>query len=68
VKSWSGFKAGTEEAILPVSQIMALLSTPRHAARLNGDYVSASPGYAPLFFQRIKEVTGNASFWNPAAG
>jgi hypothetical protein len=45
---------------------MAMLSTPRHAARLNGKYVSSSPEYAPLFFQRLKEVTRNAPFWAPA--
>ncbi len=25
-----------------------------------------SPDYAPLFFERLKEVTRNAPFWDPA--
>ena len=66
MKNWSGFKAGTAEAILPVADIMTILGTPRHRARLNGNFVSSSPQYAPLFFQRLKEVTRNASFWDPA--
>jgi hypothetical protein len=46
---------------------MAIMSTPRHSAKLKGNYVSASPGYAPLFLQRLKEVTGGAPFWDPKA-
>ncbi len=45
---------------------MAIVSTPRHSARPNGSYVSYSPDYAPLFFERLKEVTRNAPFWDPA--
>jgi hypothetical protein len=67
VKNWSGFRAGTEEAILPLADIMAIVSTPRHSARLNGKYVSSAPEYAPLFFERLKQVTRNASFWDPTA-
>lgn len=64
--NWSGFRAGTEEAILPLADIMAIVSTPRHSARLNGHYVSSAPDYAPLFFENLKRVTRNAPFWDPA--
>jgi hypothetical protein len=64
-RNWSGFKAGTDEAILPISAILAFLSTPRHSAKLNPHYVSSAPEWAPLFVERLKEVTDNAEFWNP---
>jgi hypothetical protein len=44
---------------------MSLMSTPRHKAKLNGHYVSSAPEYAPMFFQRIREVAGSAAFWDP---
>jgi hypothetical protein len=44
---------------------MAIVSTPRHTARLKGNYVSAAADYGPLFFKNLKEVTKSAAFWNP---
>lgn len=67
VRNWSGFKEETDEAILSVADLMAIFQTPRHSAKLSGNYVSCAPEYAALFFEKIKEVTGNASFWNPPA-
>ncbi len=64
-RNWSEFKPGTEEAILPISAILAFLSTPRHRAKLDPHYVSSAPDYAPLFVERLMEVTDNAKFWNP---
>ena len=66
-RNWSGFKAGTDEGILPVLDILAILSTPRHSKKLSGKYVSLAPDYAPEFFERLKEVTDDALFWNPMA-
>lgn len=65
MRNWSGFCPGTEEAIIPLAAVMAIVSTPRHTARLNGRYVSSAPDYGPLFFANLKEVTRNASFWDP---
>ena len=64
VRNWSEFRAGTEDAILPLSSVMALVSTPRHSARLSGRYVSTAASYAPLFLMRLKEITGDAVFWD----
>jgi hypothetical protein len=61
------FKKGTEEGILPLSDVLAIMSTPRHSAKLNGKYISSAPEYAPAFFQRLKEVTGTSLFWDPKA-
>lgn len=66
MRNWSGFRVGTDDAILSLADIMAIVSTPRHRARLNGTYVSSSPDYARLFFERLKDVTRNAPFWDPA--
>jgi len=65
VKNWSEFRIGTEEGILPLSDIMAIMSTPRHRAKLNGQYMSTASEYAPLFFQKIKEIARNSPFWDP---
>jgi hypothetical protein len=66
-RKWSGFVSGTEEAILPVSDMMYIMSTPRHSSKLSGHYVSSAHEYAPLFFQRLEEVTQNSAFWRPKA-
>ncbi len=42
---------------------MAIMSTPRHREKLNGRYLSSAPEYAQAFFQRIREVTRGAPFW-----
>jgi hypothetical protein len=65
VKNWSGFVSGTEEAILSLSDMMAIMSTPRHSSKMSGHYVSSAPEYAPAFFQKLKEVTRDSTFWRP---
>jgi hypothetical protein len=45
--------------------MMAIVSTPRHSAKLSGHYVSSAPEYAPLFFKTLKEVTRDSAFWRP---
>lgn len=44
---------------------MAIVSTPRHTARLSGHYLSSGPDLAPLFFERLRAVTKNSPFWDP---
>jgi hypothetical protein len=64
-RNWSGFRAGTDAGIVPLSGMMAIMSTPRHRARASGHYVSSAPGYSAEFLARVKEVTHNDPFWNP---
>ena len=66
MRNWSGFREGTDEAILSVFDLISIFQTPRHSAKLSGNYVSSAPGYAPQFFEKLKEVTGNSSFWKPS--
>jgi hypothetical protein len=65
VRSWSGFRAGTDEAVIPLKDVMAIVSTPRHSARLSGNYVSSVPEYGPPFFENLRKITKNAAFWDP---
>lgn len=67
MKDWTGFQKGTEEGILSLADVLAVMSTPRHSAKLNGNYITSAPAYASAFFQRLKEVTGDSPFWNPNA-
>ena len=66
VRNWSGYKEGTDEAILSLADLMSIFETPRHSGKFTGHYVSSAPEYAPIFFEKLKEVTGNSSFWRPA--
>ncbi len=65
MQSWSEFRTGREEGILPLSDIVAIMSTPRHRAKLTANYMSSAAEYAALFFRKLKEVTGSSPFWNP---
>ena len=45
---------------------MAIMSTARHRERLNGHYVSSVATYSSQFTEKIREVTHNNPFWDPA--
>jgi hypothetical protein len=45
---------------------MAVLATPRHRERLNDHYVSSVASYSPQFAAKLREVTRNNPFWDPA--
>jgi len=47
---------------------MSIVSTPRHMAKLNGHYLSSAQEYAPIFFDKLREVTRNSPFWDPRRG
>lgn len=64
-RNWSQFEAGTEEGIISLQDGASLMSTPRHRDRLSGHYVSSVPESAPIFFEKIREVTNNSPFWQP---
>lgn len=44
---------------------MSIMSTPRHTTKLSGHYLSSAPALAPIFFERVREVTGGSPFWDP---
>lgn len=67
MRNWVDFQPGTEEGILPLADVLAIMSTSRHREKLNGKYISSASGYGPAFLQRLKEVAGTSPFWNPQA-
>jgi hypothetical protein len=64
-RRWSGFRAEAAAGLLSLADAMAIMSTPRHRDRLSGRYVSSAPGYAPVFFDRLRAITRNDPFWDP---
>ena len=65
-RRWSGFKTEKAAGLLSFTDMVAIMSTPRHQERLNGHYVSSVATYAQQFFDRLREVTRNSLFWDPA--
>jgi len=65
-RRWSGFKAEKAAGLLSFTDMVAIMGTPRHRERLNGHYVSSVATYAQPFFDRLREVTRNSPFWDPA--
>jgi hypothetical protein len=55
-----------EAGFLSLAESMAVMSTARHRERLNGHYVSSVTSYSQQFAAKIKEVTQNNPFWDPA--
>jgi len=66
-RGWSEFEAGTQDGILSLQDGAALMSTPRHAGRLSGRYVSTPADNALVFFALMRELTDNSPFWAPPA-
>jgi hypothetical protein len=65
VKNWNGFRAGTEEGILPVPDLVKLFSGPLFTRRLDPDYVSSGM-YLEQFRQAVVELGKARQFWSPA--
>jgi hypothetical protein len=52
--------------LLSFTDMVAIMGTPRHRERLNGHYVSSVTTYAQPFFDKLRVVTRNSPFWDPA--
>ena len=65
VITWSEFKPGTKDGILPIAICADLLSTPRHSGRLNPQYVSTAPDTTATFLVHLSQVTEGSPYWNP---
>ena len=64
-RNWPEFESGTEEGIISLQDGALLMSTPRHSERLSGHYVSSAAETTPAFFEKLRQVTNNSSFWAP---
>ncbi|MEJ2658755.1 MAG: hypothetical protein P8012_16465 [Desulfobacterales bacterium] len=62
IKNWSGFKAGTEEGINPLSDIVKLFSLNLFTKRLDANYASHMDAYLMEFVGALKKM---GSFWHP---
>jgi hypothetical protein len=62
VKNWSGFKAGTEEGINPLSNVVELFSLDFFTKRLDADYASRMEEYEAGLIGVLKNM---GSFWHP---
>jgi hypothetical protein len=62
VRNWNGFKAGTEEGINKLSDVVGLFSVDFFSKRLDSDYVSRMQGY---LMELIGILKGMGSFWQP---
>jgi len=63
VRSWSGFKAGTEEGMIPLNDLVKLFSGSYFRRRLDGDWVSNSRRYAMEMIASFKEIGKTGPFW-----
>jgi len=67
-RQWWGFVEGTEAGILPLADMMAIMSASALRERTNGRYISSMRRYLPEFIGRIMEITHNAPFWSLRGG
>lgn len=66
-RNWWGFVEGTEAGILPLDDMMAIMSASALRERYNGHYISSMRRYLPEFIKGMLEITHNAPFWSPRA-
>jgi hypothetical protein len=62
IRNWSGFKAGTDEGINKLSDIVGLFSGNLFRRRLDPDYASRMPDYLKEWIGVLKEL---GHFWQP---
>jgi hypothetical protein len=62
VRNWRGFKAGTEDGINKLSDIVKLFSGNFFTRRLEADYASRMETYLGEFIDVLKKM---GPFWQP---
>jgi hypothetical protein len=65
VHNWSGFKAGTEEGIVPLAEMARLFSGNFFRRRLDPDYMSHLRELMGEFLGALTEVGKTRPFWSP---
>jgi hypothetical protein len=60
IRNWSGFKAGTEEGIMQLSDMAKIFSLNLFTRRQDTDYVSRMQEYMNEFIGVVREA---GSFW-----
>jgi len=67
VQNWSGFKANTEDGILPLDDIVRLFSVTLFRRRLDPDYSQEQGKYRGEFVETLKEIAKSHPFWSPVS-
>ncbi len=62
-RNWSGFKAGTDEGIVKLPDVVALFSLSFFSKRLDPDYASRISEYLD---ELVRTLRGMSAFWQPA--
>jgi len=63
IRNWSGFKAGTEEGIIPLPDMAKIFSVSFFTRRLDDDYVSHMQEYSMEIVGVVKNM---GPFWQPS--
>ena len=64
VRNWSGFKSGTEEGIVELSDLVKVFSGNLFTRRLDSDYVSNFQTYIGEFVAAVGEIGKVRPFWS----
>ena len=64
IRNWAQFKAGTEEGMVPLDNLVKLFSGSFFRKRLEPDWVSRSREYALEMIAILKELGMTGPFWN----
>jgi hypothetical protein len=67
-RKWAGFKPGTEEGILSLTELAKLFSGDLFKRRLDTDYVSHYREYIGGFVAAMSEIGKARPFWSPQPG
>jgi hypothetical protein len=65
VKNWPLYDAASAQSIMPVSSWAMVFSGPLLRNRLDADYLSRIPEYAPEMLASLKKLGKTGSFWTP---
>lgn len=63
VRNWGRFEAGTEDGIVPLSDLVTLFSGSYFRKRLDPDWVSHSREYAIEMAGTLKQIGKTGPFW-----
>jgi hypothetical protein len=67
VRNWSGFKAGTEDGIVELPDMVKLFSVDTFTRRMDSDYVSHIKGYRAARNTAWGAIMKMSPFWVPKA-
>jgi hypothetical protein len=66
-KNWPSYEPASAQSIMPVSDWAKAFSGPLFRKRLDPDYLSRIPEYAPEMMQTLQTLGKTGSFWTPNA-